>query len=95
VKRKLPQVIAPTLLIHATEDDVSTLRSADFVADNIGSDDVHKIVLHNSYHMITLDNERELVADETIAFLTRLAAKTSGATPVVSSAPHLSVDHSA
>lgn len=95
VKRKLPQVTAPTLLIHATEDDVSTLRSADFVADNIGSDDVHKIVLHNSYHMITLDNERELVADETIAFLTRLAAKKSCATPVVSSAPLFSADHSA
>jgi len=68
VKSKLHLVTAPALIIHAVEDDVSTMRSADFVTDHIGSDRVVKIVLHDSYHMITLDNEREHVADETIKF---------------------------
>ncbi len=72
VRQRLPQVTAPTLLIHAEEDDVSTPRSMEFVHKNIGAKKVHKIMLHDSYHMITLDNERERVADETIAFFNSL-----------------------
>jgi len=68
VKRNLYKVTAPVLVIHAIEDDISTLRSADFVVNHIGSDHVRKIMLHDSYHLITMDNERELVADETIKF---------------------------
>ncbi len=94
VKRNLERVTTPALIIHAAEDDVSTLRSADFVADHIKSDKVVKIVLHDSYHMITLDNERELVAAETIKFfedLDRSRAHRTDANghPVVISAPHL------
>lgn len=74
VKRRLKKVTAPALIIHAVEDDVSTMRSADFVADHIGSDKVVKIALHDSYHMITLDNEREYVADETVKFFDDLDA---------------------
>ncbi len=96
VKRNLYKVTAPVLVIHAIEDDISTLRSADFVVNHIGSDKVHKIMLHDSYHLITMDNERELVADETIKFFDDLAGKrTLGLgddnRPVVSSAPRLSL----
>lgn len=82
VRRKLPEVTVPTLIIHAKNDDVSSLRSADLVANHIGSDRVRKVVLHDSYHMITLDNERERVADEAIAFLNELTGG-EGATPAV------------
>jgi carboxylesterase len=100
VKRNLHKVTTPALIIHAVEDDVSTPRSADFVATHIGSDKVHKILLHNSYHMITLDNERELVADETIKFFDDLVGKTDTALganeqSVLSSVPRLSLVHTA
>ena len=36
--------------------------------DRIGSSTVRKIFLDNSYHMVTMDNERELVAWETHKF---------------------------
>jgi carboxylesterase len=68
VKSRLHLITSPALVIHSVEDDVSSMRSVDFVTDHIGSDRVVKIVLHDSYHMITLDNEREQVADETIMF---------------------------
>src|SRR4029077_9873841 len=61
-------VNAPALVIHAKEDDVASLKSAEFVLDKIGSKDVHFVLLHDSYHMVTLDNEREVVADETVRF---------------------------
>jgi carboxylesterase len=68
VKKSLPRVTAPALIIHAVEDDVSSPRSARYVADNIGSKTMESILLHNSYHMITIDNEREQVASDTIRF---------------------------
>ena len=68
VKKAMPSVTAPALVIHAREDDVASARSAEFVLENIGSDDVDFILLHDSYHMVTLDNEKDLVASETIRF---------------------------
>ena len=68
VKKSLPQISTPTLLIHATEDDIASPRSAEFVVKNIGSGRVKSIMLHNSYHMITIDNDREQVARETVRF---------------------------
>ena len=96
VKRNLHKVTAPVLVMHAAEDDVSTPRSADFIVNHIGSDKVHKIMLHDSYHLITMDNERELVADETIKFFDDLTGKSMpgfdvDSPPVVSSAPRLSL----
>lgn len=100
VKRNLPKVTVPALIIHAVEDDVSTPRSADFVATHIGSDKVRKILLHDSYHIITMDNEREQVADETIRFFDEFTGKSTSEpgtdnTSVLSSAPHLTLVHAA
>lgn len=98
VKRGLSRITAPALLIHAEEDDVSTPRSADYVAAHIKSTKLQKVMLHDSYHMITLDNERELVADETIAFLNRLTGhdrENPELQAVVSSVPRLSLVRSA
>lgn len=96
VRRNLHKVTSPALIIHAVEDDVSTPRSADFVTTHIGSSTVHKVMLHDSYHMITLDNERERVADESIKFFDGICGKRTpglGADdqPMLSSAPRLSL----
>lgn len=68
VKRKLHQVTCPTLIMHAEEDDVATPKSADLVDATISSVIKKKIILHDSYHIITLDNEKEQVASETVRF---------------------------
>jgi carboxylesterase len=68
VKRNIITVKAPALVVHAIEDDTASVKSADFVVDRIGSKKVRKIFLDDSYHMVTMDNERELVARETRDF---------------------------
>lgn len=68
VKKNLSQVLCPTLIIHAEEDDVATPKSADLVEASISSIIKKKILLHDSYHIITLDNEKERVASETVRF---------------------------
>lgn len=68
VKKSLPRITAPAIIIHAVEDEVASPRSAWYIAENIGSKTVETVMLHNSYHMITIDNEREQVAADTTRF---------------------------
>ena len=68
VKRNVSSVEVPTLIVHAIDDDTASVKSADFVVNHIGSRKVRKIFLDDCYHMVTMDNERELVARETRDF---------------------------
>jgi carboxylesterase len=74
-KRSLSSVSAPTLVMHAREDDVSSLRSADLVCSRIRSHEVVRLIFDDSYHMLTLDNERAAVAQAAVDFLDRHDAK--------------------
>ena len=59
----------PTLLIHAADDETVHMRNAEWVYKHIASKDKELIYLGDSYHMITVDNERETVNQESIRFL--------------------------
>lgn len=71
VKRKLPRVIAPALVMHARNDDVTSLRSADLVCTKSGSCEILRRVFEDSYHLLTLDNDRNRVAQTAVDFLSR------------------------
>ncbi|MEO8279301.1 MAG: alpha/beta fold hydrolase [Ideonella sp.] len=71
VRRRLPQLTAPAVVLHATEDDVSGPRTVHQLAAQLGSKpEVHWF--HDSYHMLTLDNERVAVAAAASDFLIRV-----------------------
>lgn len=72
VKRCLPQVTCPILLIQSTADDSIHPDCATFVYDQVSSTDKEIITLHNSGHVLTLDSEWELVAEQTYQFIRRL-----------------------
>ena len=67
-ERHLRQVSADTLVLHSADDETASPRNADVVCNGISSAHKRKIILGDSYHMITMDNERDLVARETIRF---------------------------
>ena len=67
-ERNLGRVRADTLIMHAADDETASPRNADVAYAGIGSAHKRKILLGDSYHMITMDNERELVARESIRF---------------------------
>jgi carboxylesterase len=75
VKRVIPSVSVPTLVMHAREDDVASIKSAEFVLEHIGSSEVRFTLLHDSYHMVTMDNEKRAVADQTIQFFREYAGE--------------------
>lgn len=67
-KSKLGDVRCPSLIMHAREDDVTSLKNADFLAARLRGH-VVKIILDDSYHIITLDRERDKVGTHTNIFL--------------------------
>lgn len=89
VRRKLKNISADCLLIHAIDDETSSPHNARFVSANVGASFMRTIWLDDSYHMITSDNEREAVARECALFLRESAAASDSSnnpTPVVSRA---------
>ena len=71
LRKNLHRVSTPTLILHAREDDTSSLRSADLVESCISSTLVRKVILENSYHIITMDNDKDIVVKETLDFVAR------------------------
>ena len=69
VKKKVRMIDCPTLFIHAVDDETVHVRHAEWAYDQIRSASKEFIYLGDSYHMITVDNERETVNQETVRFL--------------------------
>ena len=74
VRQGMPAIVAPTLLVHARDDDAASPRSAFEVASGVSSERVHCVLLNESYHMISIDKEKARVLSEMKDFL-------RGATP--------------
>ncbi|WP_242665692.1 alpha/beta hydrolase [Paraburkholderia ginsengiterrae] len=78
VRTLVHDVRTDCLIVHAIDDETSSPRNARFVARHIGAAFLRTIWLDDSYHMITSDNEREIVARETALFLRESEAARSG-----------------
>lgn len=69
----LPEIMAPTLLMHSKQDHTIPLENADKIINRISSIDKKKIVLEKSFHILTVDFEKEIVQQETLNFIRRNA----------------------
>ena len=74
VKKNLSRIFTPTLLVHARNDDIASLRNAVYVRKHL-SGPVKLLLLENSYHMVTIDQERDKVCDATALYFHNLLAK--------------------
>lgn len=77
LKPELPSITAPTLIVHAIEDDLCGLRNPRYVARHLGGP-VRTELLEDCYHLITVDRQRGRVAAETGAFFGNLAGIAPG-----------------
>jgi len=67
VRAELPRVRTPCLTVHAVEDDIASASNARIVLRNVGGR-VEAVWLSDSYHMITIDRQRQTVVDESARF---------------------------
>ncbi|MGH2730505.1 MAG: alpha/beta hydrolase [Actinomycetota bacterium] len=68
-RTSLPQVTAPILIMHGRNDHVVHPRSADIIYNSVASEDKELVYLERSFHVITLDYDREELLDRTFEFI--------------------------
>ncbi|WP_249359639.1 acyl-CoA-binding protein [Cupriavidus sp. 2SB] len=82
----LERIVCPTLVVHAREDELTSLRSASYLVEHIGGKTraglARMVVLEDSYHMVCVDNDREIVARNVLEFLDATTAASLGMGPV-------------
>ncbi|MEO8216949.1 MAG: alpha/beta fold hydrolase [Acidobacteriota bacterium] len=88
-KRSLSGVSAPLLIVHATEDDMATVKNAHYLAAHVGSTDVETFFVDDTYHVLTLDRRKHEVADRVAAFFLRHTVPDAVPKPEVADAQHV------
>ena len=58
VKREMPAIKTPALVLQAREDDMTSPRNAEYLARHLGGP-VRVEYLEDCYHMITIDQQRD------------------------------------
>ena len=72
--KRLPHIYAPVQLIQAKDDDTASIKNSKYIYDNIGSETKEMILLYDSYHVITADQERDTVAQKVESFFSGIRA---------------------
>jgi carboxylesterase len=70
VRPKLTDLVQPTLVIHSRRDHTCPfVKNVEFLMNHLGCTDKRLVALDESFHVITVDSERERVADEILEFI--------------------------
>lgn len=73
VREDIDRVLQPTLMFVSTEDHVVEASNGLWIAEHVPAQDKSSVVLQNSYHVATLDNDAETIFSTSLEFVRRLA----------------------
>jgi carboxylesterase len=76
VKPDLGKVRQPALIVHPRDDDMASLKNAQYLQANLGGL-VDTLILDDSYHIVTLDQQRHIVAERTHRFVNWIETETA------------------
>ena len=76
VKGRLGGVQAPCQIIHSSHDDIASLSNVDVIERRVSAP-VEKVLLDDSYHMVTVDQQRDVVVDRSAQFFARRAGSSA------------------
>jgi carboxylesterase len=71
VKSEIARISQPALIIHPREDDRASLRNLHYLQEGLRGL-TEAVVLDDSYHLITLDRQRQIVISRTLDFASRI-----------------------
>jgi carboxylesterase len=71
VRQEIGQIRQPALIVHPREDDRASLRNLSYLQAHLGGL-IETVVLDDSYHLVTLDRQRQVVVGRTLEFAARL-----------------------
>jgi carboxylesterase len=72
VRNDLPRVQAPALVVQSAVDHVVHTGNADYIHAHLGSRAKEIVRLQRSYHVISLDNDFDLVVDRVVRFVRKV-----------------------
>jgi carboxylesterase len=78
VRGDLDRIDQPLLLLRSAEDHVVEPVNAATILAGVRTSDVREIVLENSYHVATLDNDADLIFSSSIEFAQRVHRERTG-----------------
>lgn len=67
VKREMPGIQTPAMIVHARNDDVCSIRNARYIESHLGGPR-ELLLLDDSYHMVTVDKQRKEVGRALASF---------------------------
>lgn len=74
----IARIAAPVLMLHPREDDYADLSNATYLQQNLAGL-AELVVLDDSYHLVTVDRQRGVVLEQTLAFLGEVTGAAQGA----------------
>ncbi len=72
VRRRVHRIRQPVLLVHPRQDDRANIANSFWLQRHLAGP-VSMVVLNDSYHVVTMDRQRQIVADRTVAFTQSVA----------------------
>ena len=73
LNKRLKSIKVPVQLIQAKDDDMTSVKNSQVIYDRIASATKELVLLDNSYHVITADQERDKVAGEMERFFNQIS----------------------
>src|SRR5262245_57232269 len=80
VRGELERISQPTLIVHPRHDDRASLGNAAYLQRALPGR-VETCVLDDSYHVVTVDRQRDIVVERTAAFAKRILPAGSAVNP--------------
>ena len=74
LKQRLGGIRQPVLVLHPREDDRASLKNTFYLQKHLGGR-VQTVILEDSYHVVTLDRQRDVVLQKSVAFTREILAQ--------------------
>ncbi len=75
VRRRLDRIRQPTLIMHARDDHTCpSKKNVEYLMRHLGSAQKRAVILDQSFHVITVDSDKDRVVSEVIAFVDQFRA---------------------
>lgn len=71
ISKRLARIETPVQLIQARHDDLTSVKNSEYIFNRIASSVKEMVLLNDSYHVVTVDQERGIVAEKMAEFFGR------------------------
>lgn len=69
VRSRIGGVRAPLLLLHSVDDHLLPASNSEWILAHVASQSKREILLKDSYHVATIDNDAPIIFDESLRFI--------------------------